>query len=178
MFKAIFSLFGAKKPESVASQLYGQVVDQARQPDFYLHHGVPDSVDGRFDMVVLHAFLVLRRLSGLGPAGQAVAQELSDIIFADMDGNLREIGVGDLGVGKKIKAMAKAFFGRLTVYEKALSSDEAAELEQALLRNLYGTVPQTPPEHATRMAAYIRRADAALAGQGDDLLAGKVTFPA
>ncbi len=178
MLKAIFSLFAGNKPESPAAKLYTAVVAQARQPGFYIERGVPDSLDGRFDLLVLHTFLVLRRLSGLGAQGQAIAQELSDIVFADMDGNLREIGVGDLGVGKKIKAMAKAFFGRLTVYEAALNASDDTSLTDALTRNLYGTVAQPDPAAAAWMAGYMRRADAALAGQGEGLLAGRVDFPA
>lgn len=178
MLKAIFSFFARNKPESSATKLYAAAVAQARQPGFYIERGVPDSLDGRFDMLVLHVFLVLRRLSGLGTPGQAIAQELSDIVFADMDGNLREIGVGDLGVGKKIKAMAKAFFGRLTVYEAALNAGDDGDLTDALTRNLYGTVAQPDPANVAWMAAYMRRVDAALSGQGEQLLAGRVDFPA
>jgi len=179
MLKAISSFFKAKQPPSLAVTLYGAIVEQARQPGFYRDRGVPDTLDGRFDLLVLHAFLVLRRLNGLGPEGQAMAQELADLIFTDMDGNLREIGVGDLSVGKRIKAMAKAFFGRLTVYDKALAGVEGGEdLTQALLRNLYGTFPQADPAQAALVAGYVRAADALLAGQGaDTLLKGQVSFP-
>lgn len=178
MLKALSSLFTGKSALSPAALLYGAVVDQARQPAFYRDHGVPDSLDGRFDLLVLHAFLVLRRLNGLGAQGQAVAQAFSDLIFADMDGNLREIGVGDLSVGKKIKAMAKAFFGRLTAYETALNAASPDELAKALRRNLYGTVANPDPAQLAHLAAYIRAADLALAGQGaETLLAGRVDFP-
>lgn len=181
MLKAISSFFKAKQPPSLAVTLYGAIVKQARQPGFYRDRGVPDTLDGRFDLLVLHAFLVLRRLNALGAEGQAMAQELADLIFTDMDGNLREIGVGDLSVGKRIKAMAKAFFGRLTVYDKALAQEAETggdELTQALLRNLYGTVSQPDPAQAALVASYVRAADQQMAGQGaDTLLKGHVLFP-
>ncbi len=177
MLKAISSFFKAKQPASLAVTLYGAIVEQARQPGFYRDRGVPDTLDGRFDLLVLHAFLVLRRLNALGPEGQAMAQELADLIFTDMDGNLREIGVGDLSVGKRIKAMAKAFFGRLTVYDRALA-EGGDELTQALVRNLYGTVAHPDPAQAALVAGYVRAADLLLAGQGaDTLLKGQVSFP-
>jgi cytochrome b pre-mRNA-processing protein 3 len=177
MLKALSSLFAGKPSNSSAAALYGAVVAQARQPAFYRELGVPDTLDGRFDLLVLHAFLVLRRLNGLGSEGQAVAQALSDLVFADMDGNLREIGVGDLSVGKKIKVMAKAFFGRLTAYEAAVNAT-GDELTEALRRNLYGTVAHPEAAHLARLAAYTRVADQNLAGQGaDTLLVGQVNFP-
>ncbi|WP_374466727.1 ubiquinol-cytochrome C chaperone family protein, partial [Ferrovibrio sp.] len=91
--------------------LYRAIVAQSRQAGFYREHGVPDSLDGRFDMIVLHSFLVMRRLRRIGAAAEPLSQQLFDLMFADMDSNLREIGVGDLSVGKKVKAMAQAFYG-------------------------------------------------------------------
>jgi cytochrome b pre-mRNA-processing protein 3 len=145
-----------RRRERVAFDLYAAVVEAARRPEFYTGLGVPDSVDGRFDLIVLHAHLAMRRLVGVpGEEAKALSQALFDLMFADMDHNLREMGVSDLGVGNKVKDMAKAFFGRAAAYDHALAADEAA-LRAALERNLYGTVAATP-QHVAGMAAYVRR---------------------
>lgn len=151
--------------------LYAGAVEQARKPEFYLHLGVPDTLDGRYDMIVLHSFLLLRRLgrekSGAAPAATQLGQLLFDVMFADMDQNLREMGAGDLGVGRRVKAMAQGFYGRTAAYEKALAGPDS-DLWAALQRNLYGTLtgPETPSQGAVRaMAAYIRRE----AGAVDDI---------
>lgn len=153
------------------------VVEQARRPAFYARLGVPDSLDGRFDMIVLHAALLVRRLRGEGADGTRLAQALFDEMFADMDRSLREMGVGDLGVGKRVKSMAKAFYGRAAAYEKGLVSEDGS-LAAALRRNLYGTVEATPPpEVLAAMTAYVRRQAAALESQpAAGILAGSVQF--
>lgn len=158
--------------------LYNQIVAQARQPVFYSQLAVPDSLDGRFDMIVLHAILVMRRLGQIGEEGRKLSQSLFDLLFADMDSSLREIGVGDLSVGKKVKAMGQAFYGRAEAYETALRAGTEEALATALARNLYGT--QQPSQAAvTAMAAYMRQADAALGAQPpQELLAGNPSFPA
>ena len=105
---------------------------QARKPDFYRTAGVPDTVQGRFEMIALHMFLVLHRLKQEGGTGTDLAQNLFDLMFQDMDRNLRELGTGDLAVGKRIKTLAKELYGRIAAYEKGLNADTApAELEQA-----------------------------------------------
>lgn len=179
MLNRLISLFAGKQPNPAAVALYRNIVAQARQPDFYARHGVPDSLDGRFDMIVLHAFLVMRRLRAMNskPADD-LSQELFDLLFADMDSNLREIGVGDLGVGKRVKKMAQAFYGRAEAYETGLTATDDTILTDALTRNLYGTIQPALP-HQLAMAAYMRAADAWLAGQADaQILAGNVEFPA
>src|ERR1041385_4793859 len=128
---------------SPAEALYLGLVRQARQPAFYARCGVPDSVDGRFDMITLHMALLLLRLKAEGPAAADLGQALFDTLFADMDRSLREMGVGDLGVGKRVKEMGKAVYGRLAAYEAGLAG-APGELEAALTRNLYGTVTPDP----------------------------------
>jgi len=169
-----------------AVALYRQIVAQARQPSFYRDHGVPDTLDGRFDMIVLHAFLAMRRLKRIeGPEAQKVSQDLFDLLFADMDSNLREIGVGDLGVGKRVKKMAQAFYGRVEAYEAGLTDADPAVLQQALARNLYGTLQvqgrspgEVSPAALAAMADYLRQAEAVLAAQADaPILAGSLQFP-
>lgn len=174
-FLPFANIFRRDPHEAAAMALYAALVVQARHPEFYTRLGVADTVDGRFDMVALHAFLVLRRLRRAGAAAAGLSQALFDIMFADMDQNLREMGVGDLGVGKKVKRMAEAFYGRVAAYDAGLDGDGAA-LEAALARNLYrGAVPDAGALAA--MAAYMRRQDAALAGQdAAALLAGRVSF--
>lgn len=156
--------------------LYLSVVEQARAEVLFTHCGVPDSLDGRFETIALHAFLLLRRLKEDGPEAAALSQAVFDAMFADMDRNLREMGAGDLGVGKRVKAMAEGFYGRVKAYDAALATDGGEALDAALRRNLYGTVEAKPAQVAA-VAAYMRREAKALGRQETaDLLAGRVTF--
>jgi cytochrome b pre-mRNA-processing protein 3 len=152
-------LFGANPDVKAAKELYRVIVLQARQPEFYLHADVPDTVDGRYEMISLHAFLVLRRLKREEGNEKGLSQAIFDFMFKDMDQSLREIGVGDLSVGKRIKKMAQVFYGRVVAYEQALDGGDET-LESALARNHYGTL-EVPPSDATlgKMADYIRRSD-------------------
>lgn len=174
------SLFQRHRPATQPAELiYLEIVRQARRPVFYTGYGVPDSLDGRFDMIVLHTVLTLLRLkpvAGADGPSKALSQALFDMLFADMDRSLREMGVGDLGVGRRVKQMGKAVYGRLAAYETALAGPDA-DLQAAVARNLYGTV--TPdPAHVTAMAAYMRAAAAHLAGLDPAGLAlGRVSFP-
>jgi cytochrome b pre-mRNA-processing protein 3 len=133
--------------------LYGMIVAQARSPSFYRGYGVPDTVAGRFDMVLLHLILVLRRLRG---AASATAQQVFDRFCRDMDENFREMGVGDLAVPKEMRRVVEAFYGRARAYESALDADDAAALEAALSRNVFGAA--APPLGARRLATYMREA--------------------
>lgn len=123
--------------ETAATRLYVRVVEQARLPLYYLAHGVPDTPDGRFDMIAVHAALLLRRLRRDHERTEQLAQTVFDLMFADMDQNLREMGVGDLAVGKRIKRMAQGFYGRLAAYEAGLADPSDRLLKDALLRNVY-----------------------------------------
>lgn len=162
---------------AAAHALYLALVRQAREPAFYGGCGVPDSLEGRFDMIVLHAFLVMRRLRGEGEAGAALAQALFDVMFSDMDQNLRELGVGDLAVGRRVKTMARSFYGRIKAYDEALGQEGDSALIAALDRNLYANVAAGPGQVA-RMASYVRGADARLASQdAQELAAGRPSFP-
>ena len=168
-----FRRFRRSHATDEARKLYARVVEQARRPEFYLRCKVADTVDGRFDMIALHAFLLMRRLK-CGRTG-SLAQALFDVMFADMDQNLREMGIGDLAVGRKVKALAELFYGRVAAYEAGLVGDES-ELCEGLRRNLYRKV-DPPPGNVAAMAAYVRREAAALEVQETDrLLAGEVFF--
>ncbi len=167
--------FRGKPEKDAAHRLYASLVVQARQPGFYLDCGVPDTVNGRFDTISIHAFLVLRRLKGDHGQTADLAQELFDIMFSDMDQNIREMGVGDLGVGKRIKAMVRAFYGRIAAYEAGLEGNDEV-LAAALRRNLYCTV--SPEDSALEaMGGYLRREAAALDAMDlQRLIAGEVSF--
>jgi cytochrome b pre-mRNA-processing protein 3 len=165
----------AKTEERAAQRLYAAAVAQAREPGFYTAFKVPDTLDGRFELLSLHVYLLLRRLKREGEAGAAVGRALVDLMFANMDESLREMGAGDLGVGKRVKRMASAFYGRLAAYEAGLAGTPAA-LQAAIGRNLFGTVDSGPEERQS-MARYLQESVARLDRQpAAALLAGEVCF--
>jgi cytochrome b pre-mRNA-processing protein 3 len=131
----LFGLLGRGRAERSGYELYGEAVAAARTPFFYADLGVPDTLDGRFDLVGLHVFLLIRRLTA-EKAGIPVSQALFDAMFNDMDVNLREMGVGDLSVGKKVRAMWEAFHGRAHAYAEAMKIGPEA-LAEALERNIW-----------------------------------------
>jgi len=156
--------------------LYGATVAAAREPYLYTEHGVPDTLDGRFDLIGLYAILLIHRLRFLPEPGPALAQAVFDAMFSDMDVALREMGVGDLSVGKRVRAMWEAFHGRARAYEQALASADPDELPQALARNVWrGT---TPPDGAAEALARLARAQHRhLATQAEaKLFSGQVNF--
>ena len=128
-------LHGRAKHERAAFQLYGAAVAAARAPFLYDPLGVPDTLDGRFDAIALHVYLVVRRLNTEPEPGPALAQAVFDAMFLDMDINLREMGVGDLSVGKRNRAMWEAFHGRSAAY--ATAWDDASALGSAIARNVW-----------------------------------------
>ena len=135
----ILSLFRGT-PTVPPERLYGEIVAQARQPWLYTTAGVPDTVDGRFDMIVLHAFLIFDRLSHGGDEAKALGQAVFDEMFKDMDRSLREMGASDVGVGPKVRRMAEVFYGRSKAYSQALQLDGEARrqaLVSALARNVF-----------------------------------------
>lgn len=169
-----------------ALSLYIAAVEQARRPGFYTDCGVADSLDGRFDLIVLHVFLVVRALRPSGEPGTRLSNLMFKIMMDDMDMNLREMGVGDLSVGKRVKSMARAFYGRAAAYDAAFDAERDAApdgageqgLEAALQRNIYGAAEPDPGALAL-LLGYVRRAEAALAAvPAAALLSGQVTFAA
>ena len=171
------ALFGRDLASDAADLAYRRVVEQARQPVFFTEYGVPDTLDGRFELICLHAFLYLRRLKAERPPASRVCQNFFDMMFADFDLALREMGTGDLSVGKQVKRMARAFYGRIRAYEEALAGDDSA-LDAALARNLFGTVVgRASPQVA--MAGYVRDVVGSLRRQAAaELLAGRIAFEA
>jgi cytochrome b pre-mRNA-processing protein 3 len=154
----ILPRFRRNPDQSSIASLYGVIVAQARAPVFYRAYGVPDTALGRFDMVVLHAVLLVRRLRGAS-ATQALAQGVFDAFCRDMDDNLREMGVTDIGVPRKMRKLAEAFYGRARAYEAALSGADDLALIAALARNVYA---DTGAVAGAALAAYVRAAAAML----------------
>lgn len=172
----IFGLFRRGPQQAIAERLYAAIVAQSRREAFYRNLAVPDTLEGRFDMIVLHLVLLFRRLARDGGEERALAQDVFDMFCRDMDGNLREMGVGDLTVPKRMRGFAEAFYGRLAVYDRALTQTESASLARALARNVFGSEPAG--EGAWRLAAYVRKAVASLDAQGTATIGeGTVVFP-
>jgi cytochrome b pre-mRNA-processing protein 3 len=140
------------RAKEVGEELYRIVLAQARSPKFYSDWGVADTVDGRFEMISLHAFLVLHRLKQEDFGEVRLGQVLFDAMFRDFDRALREMGAGDLGVGKRVKKMAKAFYGRISAFEKGL--DNPGILHEAILRNIYRG-DEIDEANADAMADYV-----------------------
>lgn len=160
-----------RKPAPAARNAYEAIVAAARHPVFYAEWGVPDTVDGRFDMITLHAFLVLDRLKG---TADRFRQELVDELFRDMDRSLREMGVGDISVGKKVRKMAEVFYGRLAAYDRTLPEGDAA-LEAAIARNVFADGPSG--SSAANLTAHIAESRRLLAAQAAEAIAaGRIAF--
>jgi cytochrome b pre-mRNA-processing protein 3 len=170
--------------------LYGAIVAQARSVAFYADYRVPDTVEGRFDLIVLHLVLLLNRLGGRAGAGrdlgqeplgqaalgqQLLGQELFDAFCRDLDANLREMGVGDLAVPKRMQAFAEAFYGRQAAYLAALDAADERVFEKALARNIF---PAGNDAGAAQLARYARAVVTRLDAQDNGaLIRGEVVFP-
>lgn len=178
----LFALFRRKPHERSGFELYGAAVAAAREPWFFQALAVPDTLDGRFDLVGLHVALLIRRLrQDPDPRGAALAQAVFDAMFADMDINLREMGVSDLTVGKRVKRMWEAFHGRCLAYEAALDAGDVPALATALERNVWRaeTAASPPPAAALALARHVAEGAALLAGQPmAGLMRGEARFPA
>jgi cytochrome b pre-mRNA-processing protein 3 len=160
-------------PRGTIEAIYGMIVTQAREPLFYRELGVPDTVNGRFDLLLMHLWLVLRRLKSV-EAGKELSQALFDHFCSDLDDNLRELGVSDLKVPKRMQAFGEAFYGRTAAYDLALTDGHEA-LAQALCKNILNG---EKIEKARRLAAYAETAMAALARESEAALSsGTSCFP-
>lgn len=155
-------------------RLHQSILNQALRPELYGAFGGKDTFSGRFEMTAVHAALVFRRLRDLGPAGQALAQESFDALFDGFDDALREIGTGDLSVGRKIRKMGEAFYGRAKAYDSALAPDAPpGEFAAAIARNFV-----VQEETAERLARYLRSAEDALMRHTEvQLLSGEANWP-
>jgi cytochrome b pre-mRNA-processing protein 3 len=150
------NLFSFSPEKETAHKMYRIIVEQARQPVFYQDLGVADTFDGRFDLISLHMILVLRRLKSDIDQTRKLSQALFDYMFDDIDLNLREMGIGDMGVLVRVKKMAKAFYGRLESYDHGLLHSDNTILADALERNLFRE-NETTVENLALITAYMRR---------------------
>ena len=174
----MFKIFSKRRQlTDAALDLYTAVVEQARNPFFYTNAGVPDTPDGRYDMIMIHAFLLLQRLKIDHPKSEALGQAFFDLMFDDMDQNLREMGAGDVGIGRRIKDMSSAFYGRIAAYEAGLRTDDGT-LAEALERNVYRNNAPSP-DNILALTAYVRAQSAFLEPQEYDRLdGGHIVFQA
>jgi len=170
----IFRWFAPASRELSISPLYGAIVAQARKPTFYDAYGVADTVTGRLEMIMLHAVLVLRRLDSETPGWRELGQHLFDHFCQDMDDNMREMGVGDLTVPRKMRRIGGAFYDRQAAYGAALAGTDDGALAAALRRNIFLGSSDAPG--VARLTAYIRRVSAHLAEQ-DRFVQGEISFP-
>jgi cytochrome b pre-mRNA-processing protein 3 len=160
-------------PRGTIEAIYGMIVTQAREPAFYRELGVPDTVNGRFDMLLLHLWIVLQRLKS-AEGSKELSQALFDRFCIDMDDNLREMGVGDLTVPKRMQAFGEAFYGRSVAYDRALTEGSEA-LAQALCKNILNG---EGIEKARQLARYTQAAITGLSiVDGAALLQASWTFP-
>jgi cytochrome b pre-mRNA-processing protein 3 len=177
MFKRLLSRRDTRL-ETASQRLYAEIVAQTRRPEFYTSLEVEDTLDGRFDILVLHAVLLFRRLKAEGEEARALSQAVFDTMFVDLDQNVRELGASDVTVGRKVKTMASAFYGRAAAYDRALDrfAADPGELEDVLRRNVYaGTAAGNAPVRA--LAAYMQASAGLLAGTPvGALLAGDLRY--
>ncbi len=175
------ALFGVRRlrrtnrHERAGFALYSTAVAAARDPWFYRALAVPDTLDGRFDLIALHVFLLIQRLQHAEEPGPVLAQAVFDAMFSDMDNNLREIGVSDLSVGKRVRAMWEALHGRSKAYASAIGTEDAGVLASALARNVWRNA--APQGAAASLARLVLAQARHLAEQPlTALVAGSVHF--
>ncbi|MEM9168792.1 MAG: ubiquinol-cytochrome C chaperone family protein [Pseudomonadota bacterium] len=172
----MFNLFRKNPVDDRARTAYGVVVAAARRPVFYTTYAAPDTVDGRFEVLTLHMYLVLRRLKRQGPQADEFAQRLFDLFFDSMDGTLRELGVGDMTIGKKVRGLAEAFYGRVGAFEDAFGAEGGAQpaLASAIARNVF---ERDAAPGADAIAAYAIAQETAFGDLAvDQFLAADFTF--
>jgi cytochrome b pre-mRNA-processing protein 3 len=162
--------------QDIVDSLYERIVAAARRPVFYSHWNVPDTPLGRFEMLSLHMLLFLHRCRRDDAALRDIAQELTDNFFTDVDHSLRELGIGDAGVPKRMKRLARMFYGRAHAYGEAIDAGDAAVLARALARNVLPAAAEWP--EAALLASYVLEADSMLATQSvQEIATGRVDFP-
>ena len=174
----MFGLFSRKSNKPLIDKLHGEIMAGVLNPALYLGYGVPDTFEGRFEMLVLHGALTTRRIELLPAPGPDLAQDLTDGIFRALDATLREMGVGDVTVPKKMKKHAESYAGRAFSYFSALQAQDENALRLALARNVYGDEARAASPEGGRLAAYALAIDARLATYDlDHFLSGKVGYP-
>jgi cytochrome b pre-mRNA-processing protein 3 len=155
-------LFRVRSNDRIGLDLYAKTVEQARDPAFFTSLGVADEIDARFELYTLHVLLLILRLRDEGEAGAEIAQELFDVYVSALDNALRELGVHDVTMAKKMRKLGEALYGRMTAYEAPIRAADRAALAEALARNVYAGADG---ETGDRLADYALRARAGLAAQ-------------
>lgn len=180
MLNIMTDLLGRKNPYAqVVHGVYASALSFSRSPKFYQEYSVPDTLDGRFDLLLLTVFLVMQRMldeqtEGSRKVAKKFNQALFDETFKDMDQTLREMGIGDMGVPKHMRKMMRAFNGRMHAYENAITT---ATLKDALIKNLYGTIEAPDESSVVKMEQKIYEVLECLKAQKiEDLLAGRIEF--
>ncbi len=167
----------SRASKALIEQLRGEIVAAGRRPALYQALAAPDRLDGRFELLTLHAGLVLRRLVAIGGLGHHVAQDLVDSLFLHFDDTLREMALSDIAVSKRLKTMKEAFYGRNVAYAAALASGSRSDLADALARNVYAGGP-SGALHAAALADYVVSIDAVLAVTPiEEFVTGRFRFP-
>jgi len=154
VFAQVLNLFRRSPNQPLVDRLHGEIMAAARQPVLFTEYGVADTVAGRFEAVCLSAAVALGPMAALPAPGPALAQEVTDALFRHFDVALREIGVGDVTVPKKMKTLAQGYLGRVTAYSGPLESGDAAALAQAIARNVFGDESLGQSAQAQRLARY------------------------
>ncbi|MGQ3674698.1 ubiquinol-cytochrome C chaperone family protein [Xanthobacter sp. TB0139] len=173
---AMFKFFSSAKNRAIIERLYGAIVAQSRQPVFYTEFSIPDTREGRFELVVLHTVLLCHRLKGGDKLEKSMSQDIFDAFADDMDRTLREMGVGDLSVPKRMKKIGAAFYGRAAAYDAGLAAQDNTILAQALARNMLDSEDSAPVE---ALAVYVRAAAMKLRETSFSTLAqGDLPWPA
>lgn len=166
----VFGFFRQKKHNRlIVERQYAALTSIARTPSFYTDLGVPDTVMGRFEMLSVVLILFFRRTARSPRSGQEIAQEIVDAFFQDVDHSIRELGIGDQGVPKRMKKLAGMFYGRLEAYASCLDKGEREELATALRRNIYPETVETAPS-MQGLADWMIEAEHALVGLGEDVI--------
>ncbi|MCH2547616.1 MAG: ubiquinol-cytochrome C chaperone [Alphaproteobacteria bacterium] len=177
IFAQLQRLFTSHTDKKRAQYLYIALVEQARNPVFYTELAVPDTLDGRFDMIILHMHLVLQRLQAgfeRSPELRELSRELIEYYFADMDRSLREMGVGDTGIRYRVQKMSSAFYGRLEAY--GMADDDPKIWPEALRRNIYGTSDTPTAQQIAVLTQYIKESQTALTKCTDDVTGENLSF--
>ncbi len=174
----IFGLFKKKKHnQAIVDRQYEALTSAARIPLLYSEFGVPDTVMGRYEMLSIVMILFFRRTAKSSTSGQELAQEIVDVFFQDLDHSIRELGIGDQGVPKRMKKLAGMFYGRLEAYARALDAGDVDELAKSLARNIYPESQSAPDME--RLAAWMVEAERHLAATPeDDITRGSAVIPA
>lgn len=178
LFMKPFNLFRKARNRPLIDKIHGEIMAGARQPVFFVDYGVADTVEGRFEILCLVSTIALRRMSALPEPGPSIAQEVTDSLFQHFDVALREIGIGDVTVPKRMKKMASGYMGRSSAYLAALSDHEAGNAETlplAIARNIYGDEARAGDLRTQRLANYALSYAAVLEGLSvETLLSGSL----